>query len=110
MHLRHVDVEQNQVRLQFFGLPNSLQPIRRLHRVELRALLKRRANEMAEPRMILDDENPQRHGGVLASKPYCVGEGASLAHRDGVNSELQLGIGVIARSSWQSPVVLAAAR
>src|SRR5688572_1482044 len=49
-------------------------------------------------------------GGVLASKPYCVGEGASLAHSDGVNSGLQLGIGVIARSSWQSPVVLAAAR
>jgi hypothetical protein len=60
MHLRQVDIEQNQIRLQFVGLPNGLQPIRRLDGPELR-LLKRRANEMAERRMVLDDENPQRH-------------------------------------------------
>ena len=28
MHLRQVDIEQNQIRLQFFGLLNGLQPIR----------------------------------------------------------------------------------
>ena len=36
MHLRQVDIEQNQIRLQFFGLLNGLQPIRRLDGLELR--------------------------------------------------------------------------
>ena len=61
MHLRQVDIEQNQIRLQLFGLLNGLQPIRRLDGLELRPSLKRRTNEMAERRMVLDDENPQRH-------------------------------------------------
>jgi hypothetical protein len=61
MHLRQVDIEQNQIRLQLFGLLNGLQPIRRLDGVEIRPSLKRRTNEMAELRMVLDDENPQRH-------------------------------------------------
>ena len=61
MQLRQVDIEQNQIRLQFFGLLNGLQPIRRLDGLELRPSLKRRTNETAERRMVLDDENPQRH-------------------------------------------------
>jgi hypothetical protein len=36
IHLRQVDIEQNQIRLQFFGLPNGLQPIRCLDGLELR--------------------------------------------------------------------------
>ena len=43
MQLRQVDIEQNQVRLQFFGLLNGLQPIRRLDDLELRSSLKRHA-------------------------------------------------------------------
>ena len=61
MHRRQVDIEQNQVRLQFFGLPDGLQPIRRLESLELRPSLKRRADHTAERRMVLDDENPERH-------------------------------------------------
>ena len=61
MQLRQVDIEQNQIRLQFFGLLDGLQPILRLDGLELRPSLKRRTNETAERRMVLDDENPQRH-------------------------------------------------
>src|SRR4030095_12910363 len=61
MQLRQIDIEQNQIRLQFFGLLNGLQPIRRLDGLELRPSLKRRTNETAERRMVLDDENPQGH-------------------------------------------------
>ncbi len=62
MQLRQIDIEQNHVRLQFFGLLNGLQPIRRLDDLELRPSLKLRTNETAERRMVLDDENPQWHG------------------------------------------------
>ena len=61
LHLRQVDIEQNQIRPHFFGLLNGLQPIRRLDGLELRPSLKRRTNETAERRMVLDDENPQPH-------------------------------------------------
>ena len=62
MQHRQVDIEQNQVRLQFFGLAASgLQPIRRLEGLELRPSLKRRTSDSAERRIVLDDENPQRH-------------------------------------------------
>jgi hypothetical protein len=60
MHLWQVDIEQNQIRLQLFGLLNGLQPIRCLDGVEIRPSSKRRTNEMAERRMVLDDENPQQ--------------------------------------------------
>ena len=43
MQLRQVNVEQNQIRLQFFGLLNAFQPIRRLDGVELRPAAKRKA-------------------------------------------------------------------
>ena len=59
MHLRQVDIEQNQIRLQLFGPLNGLQPIRRLDGLDLRPSLKRRTNDSAELRMVLDDENPQ---------------------------------------------------
>ena len=36
MQLRQVDIKQNHIRLQFFGLLNALQPIRRLDGLELR--------------------------------------------------------------------------
>jgi len=61
VHLRQVDIEQNHIRLQLFGHPNSLQPIGRLDGLELRASLKRRTRELAERRMVLDHENRQRH-------------------------------------------------
>ena len=61
MQLRQVDIEQNQIRLQFFGLLKGLQPIRRLEDLELGSSLKRLTRETAERRMVLDDENPQRH-------------------------------------------------
>ena len=75
MHLRQVDIEQNQIRLQLFGLLNGLQPIRRLDGLELRPSLKRRANEMAERRMVLDDENPQRHLAVSSVPCQPIDEG-----------------------------------
>ena len=61
MHRGQVDIEQNQIRLQLFGHPNSLQPIRRLEGLELRASMERRTNELAKRRIVLDDENRQRH-------------------------------------------------
>src|SRR5687768_1806550 len=67
IHLRQVDVEQNQIGLQFSGLPNRLQPVRRLHGLELRPFVQRHANEAAEQFMVLDDENPQRHSGVTVT-------------------------------------------
>src|SRR5688572_10496972 len=66
MQLRQIDIEQNHIRLQFFGLLNGLQPIRRLDGLKLRPSLKRRTNETAERRMVLDDENPQRHMDVTS--------------------------------------------
>jgi hypothetical protein len=68
MHLRQVDIEQNQIRLQFFGLPKSRQPILSLDGLEPRPSLKRRAGEMAERRIVLDDENPQRHSGIQSRR------------------------------------------
>jgi hypothetical protein len=50
IQLRQIDIEQNQVRLKFVGLPHGLQPIRRLGDLELRPLLQRRANDTAERR------------------------------------------------------------
>ena len=61
MHLRQVDVEQNHIRLQLFGLLNGLHPIRRLDGLELRPPLKGRTVRLAERRMVLDDENPHGH-------------------------------------------------
>ena len=61
MQLRQVDIEQNHIRQLFFGLLNSLQPVRCFDGLKLRSSLKRRANETAERPMVLDDENPQRH-------------------------------------------------
>ena len=61
MHLRQVDIEQNQIRLQLFGFLDRLEPIRRLNGLELRPSLKRCTNQMAERRVVLDDENPERH-------------------------------------------------
>ena len=61
MQLRQIDIEQNQIRLLGFGLLNGLQPIRCLAGLVLCASLKRRTDETAERRMVLDDENPQRH-------------------------------------------------
>ena len=69
IHLRQVDIEQNQIRLQRFDLLNGLQAIRCLGDLELRPSLKHRANELAERRMVLDDENPQRHSGVTITPP-----------------------------------------
>ena len=69
MHPRQVDIEQNHIRLQLFGLPNGLQPIRRLDGLELRPSLKRRTSELPERRMVLDDENRQRHSGVTVAPP-----------------------------------------
>ena len=48
-------------RIKLYGLLNGLQPVRRLEDLELCALLKLRANELAELRMVLDDEHPQGH-------------------------------------------------
>src|SRR4030095_8768561 len=64
MQLRQVDIEQNQVRRQFFGLLNSLQPIGCLDGLGLRSSLKRLTNETAERPIVLYDENPQRHRDV----------------------------------------------
>ena len=69
IQLRQIDVEQNQIRLQFFGLPHGLQPIRRLDDLELRPSLKRRTNETAERRMVFHYENRQRHKGPLFLAP-----------------------------------------
>ena len=63
VHLRKVDIEQDQVRLKFPGLLDGLESIRRLEGLAALTLLKRRADEIAEPRMVLDDENPQQHMG-----------------------------------------------
>jgi hypothetical protein len=61
MQLRQVDIEQNHIRLQFFGLLYGLQSIGRLDGLELRSSLKLCTNETPERRMVLDDENPQWH-------------------------------------------------
>src|SRR6187549_2981706 len=74
MQLRQIDIEQNQIRLQCFGLLDGLQPIYRLDGLELRASLKRRTDETAERRMILDNENPQRHLDVS----HCTGSVADF--------------------------------
>src|SRR6185503_5594121 len=66
MQLRQVDIEQNQLRRQFCGLLNSLQPIRRLDGLELRSSLKRFTHETAERPMVLHDENPQRHNRLVS--------------------------------------------
>ena len=75
MNPRQVDIEQNHIRLQRFGLPNGLQSIRRLDGLELRPSLKRRTSELSKRRVVLDDENRQRHSGVTV-RP---GEGAPPA-------------------------------
>ena len=67
MHLRHVDIEEDQIGLQLFGLLNGLQPSAASMVSELRPSLKRRTNELAEPRMVLDDENPHRHHGLATN-------------------------------------------
>ena len=64
MHLRQVEIEQHQVRLQRLGLLNPLQPVRCLECLKFR-LLERSADEPAERRMVLDDENPAGHGGSI---------------------------------------------
>ena len=62
--LRQVDHQAESIRLQFFGLLNAFQSIRRFDRLELRPFLKRRTNETAKRCIVLDDENPQqRHIG-----------------------------------------------
>jgi hypothetical protein len=69
MQLRQIDIEQDQIRLEGFGLLNRLQPIDRLDGLDLRASLKRGTDKTAERRMVLDDENPQRH---IVSSTSCV--------------------------------------
>ena len=71
MHLRQADIEQQQIRLQFLGFPNGLQPILRLDGLELRPSSKGGADEMSERRVVLDDKNLQRH----LDKLYSVGNG-----------------------------------
>jgi len=72
MQLRQVDIEQNQIRLQFFGLLKGLQPICRLEDLELGSSLKRLTRNAAERRMVLDDENPQWHL-TVSSVPSVMG-------------------------------------
>src|SRR5580765_8240323 len=60
MQLRQIDIEQNQIRLQFFDLLNGLQPIHRLEDLELCSSLKRPTRDTTERRIVLDDENPHQ--------------------------------------------------
>jgi hypothetical protein len=61
MHPRQVDIEQNHIRVQIDGLLNGLQPVHCLDDLKLCSSLQLRTNDLAELRMVFDDENPHGH-------------------------------------------------
>ena len=57
---RQTDVEQDQIRMQLFGLFDGLQPIRSLRDLKLRPLLQRRADKSAEVFKVIDYQYLER--------------------------------------------------
>jgi len=82
VHLRQVDVEQNQVGLQFSGLLDGLQAIRGLGNLKFRPALKLRTNETAERCMVFYEENLQHPDHRAAFLVPVVGRTAVGLRRD----------------------------